>query len=226
MPLAGRKLLPREIAQLNASHWRDVELAKSVAVCLGESGGTIGAWHDNLDEHDEIQSRDLGLMQINIPARGIGGPLEASLRYEGHDGPTSIKVARANVTAAYHLYEQPWTGRSIRRWQPWVAYTTGWATFPEFWIWHQIEGKPVGPWIPTGRYLQQAICGVANWHLWLKKDKTLAEATGLAASHAAHFGVRAELTTRRGYLAFVTPPRPTLPPADGIGPRPRPNDGL
>lgn len=225
MPLAGKKLLPREIAQLGRSHWKDWELVKMVATAMGESAGYVGAWHDN-EYSTGILSRDCGLMQINIRAEKIATPAEEMLRTESLDHVAYWSTAQANVAAAYHLYEQPWPYHDIRRWQPWVAYTTGWATFPSFWVWHQENGKPIGPWLPTGRYLHQAIAGVANFHVMIRKDMTLEAALAYAVKAAAHFGVDADLHARRGYVAFQVPRKPDAPPQDGVGPRPVPNDGV
>lgn len=228
MPLAGKKLLPREIAELGRSHWKNWELVKMVATALGESAGYVGAWHDNGDA--TVTSRDCGLMQINIQARDIGTPTEEMLRTESLDRVVYWSTATANAAAAYRLYEQPWVrpgdDEPIRRWQPWVAYTTGWATFPGFWIWHQLNGKPIGPWLPTGRYLQQAIAGVANFHHMTRQDMTLEGALAYARAGAQHFGVTADLHARRGYVAFTVPEKPEAPPKDGVGPRPVPNNGV
>lgn len=230
MPFSGRHLLPREIAQLGRFHWKNIELVKMVATALGESLGYVGAWHDNIDDSGVATSRDCGLMQISIPAREVGTSVEAVLRTEDLDPSVSTYVAAGNVDAAYHLYEQPWTGRPIRRWQPWVAYTTGWATFPGWWTWHQVEGQPVGPWVPTGRYLQKAIVGISNYHLLIAKDRTVDEAVALAESYSTHFSVAGEVYASEPKvgppaLAWRLPPRPEGPPADGVGPRPIPNDG-
>lgn len=229
MPVAGKQLLPRELAQLGRPHWHDLELVKMVATTLAESLGFVGAYHDN---GDPPASRDCGLMQINVPARLIGSDAELELRTEATTANDIARVARANVLAGYHLYEQPWVrqpqdGADIRRWQPWVAYTTGWATFPSSWVWHQVEGKPVGPWLPTGRYLHQAIVGVANFHLVLAKDKELPVALAMARAAAEHFHLDAEMyATARQRVTFRVGAKPPGPPADGLGPRPEPNNGI
>lgn len=230
MPLAGLRLLARQVAQLGASHWHNAELVKQVATTLGESAAFVGAWHDNVaNDGATVVSRDCGLMQVNIPARLIGTESEAQLRTENMTYDVAIRVARANVEAAYQLYEQPWAREpgepQIRRWEPWVAYTSGIATFPEFWVWHQVNGKPVGPWVQTGRYVQQAIAGVANFHLMIKRDKTLEQALELATAYAVRFGVKAPAVESRGLVTFRVPQPPGGPPLDGIGPRPVPNDG-
>lgn len=225
MPLAGKKLMPREIAELGAAHWADLELVKQVATTLGESLGYVGAYHDN---DTPPTSRDLGLMQINVPARIIGTPAEALLRTESKLAVEWKPVGVKNIEAAFHLYDEPGPNDGKRLWQPWVAYTTGWATFPAWWVWHQDAGsKPVGPWMPTGRYVHHAIVGVANYRLLIARDLKEVGALKLARDYADQFSVGGtDLMLSNGVVRWVkVPPKPTSPPKDGVGPRPRPNTG-
>lgn len=229
--LAGKMLLPREIADELKPYWSNYELTKGIATCLGESAGYIGAWHDNIDDVDNVVSRDCGLMQINIPANKIGSTFEFSLRIESLVPEFYELVVKNNVEAAHALYDQPWTrdGKTdIRRWQPWVAYNSGWATFPEWWVWHQTDGEPTGPWMKAPRYIQRAIVGQMNRKVKITGEWTVQKAYQVAVGYAEHFGVEPGLlyVTDSGTVAFHAPPMPTDPPVDGVGPRPVPNDGL
>jgi hypothetical protein len=228
--LEGKHLLARQIADAGHTHWTNYELTKDVATALGESAGYLGARHDNTDSDGNVVSRDCGLMQINIQARFIGTDLEASLRTTSTDPAVYGPVLANNVQAAVDLYEQPWTRNGqpdIRRWQPWVAYTSGWATFPKFWVWHQVDGVPTGPWVPTGRYVQRAILGQVNRHVLILRDWTPAKALSYARKYAQHFGVDPSVffITAQGLVSYTPPPAPASPPADGVGPRPAPNNG-
>ena len=228
MPYAGKTLLPREIAELCAPYWGGAGLVKAVATCLGESHGSIGAWHDNLDDSGKIKSRDCGIFQVNIPARAVGTADEDNLRTESMDPMIWRPVAEGNVAEAHNLYNQPWTRNdkpAKREWQPWVAYTTGWATFPEWWVWAR---PTLDHWAATGRYVQQAIVGVANYHLLIAKDRNPEQAVFQASQFQKTFKVKGELgyDSDRGVVKWMShPSKPAEPPADGIGPRPRPNDG-
>lgn len=233
MPYAGKTIIPREIAAECHRYWINYELTKAVATALGESAGSLGAWHDNLAAG--VASRDCGLFQINIPASKIGTPDEFALRTESLDPAEYMPVMHTNVDRARQLYLARWMrgGESdIRRWQAWVAYTTGWATFPEFWVWHQdADGNPIGPWIATGRYIQRAICGQMNYHVVIKGDWDIQKALYYGARYAEHFGVKADLIVKPqkngpDVIGFQTPPKPVDPPADGVGPRPVPNNGV
>lgn len=267
--LAGKTLMPRQIAATGHTYWQNYELTKAVAVALAESAGSLGAWHDNLtllSQTDAGQvvanpetgqkmtvldpalgkvrlddgtverhppesmvetSRDCGLYQINIPASQIDTTVEDSLRTVSTDPADYTPVWETNTRHALSLYNQPWTNRTLRRWQPWVAYTTGWATFPNWWVWHQDADKnPVGPWLPTGRYIQRAIAGQMNYHVVIAKDWTATVALSYAHRYAAHFGVADTLyVNTQGIVAWHIPPKPSAPPTDGVGPRPVPNDG-
>lgn len=232
MPLAGKVIIPREIAHQAKAHWANYELTKAIAVALGESAGTLGAYHDNEDAHGNVTSRDCGLYQINISFPKIGTEAEFELRTESLDPIEYEPVMLNNLERARALYDSPWLRdgeRATRLWQPWVAYTQGWATFPEFWIWHQdAEKNPVGPWVKTGRYIQRAISGQMNFHLQILKDWTAEQALFYGKRYAKHFNVNAELRLSKKepfIVGFDTPPIPTEPPADGVGPRPQENDG-
>jgi hypothetical protein len=235
MPLAGKVLQPRDIVDQVASAFPTARV-QATATALGESAGYIGAWHDNTDGQ-VLTSRDCGLMQINIPAQDIGTSHEDSLRTESLDESVYLPVVKHNVEIALELYNTPMVRirpdgtryTDKRRWQPWVAYTSGWAMFPEWYTWHQdASGNPVGPWLATGRYVQRAIRAVANWHLLIKKDMDSDEALAEAKRLAKLFKVTAgELRYNdRNKVYWVAPPAPTNPPADGVGPRPISNDGL
>ena len=216
MPYAGVQLMPRDICALVAPHFPNSKI-KAVAVALGESQGYVGATHVN-----DNDTTDLGLFQINTPNEEVPGNV-------------LLTDAKANVDAAYALYEQPWIRngkQDVRRWQPWVAYTSGWATFPYAWVWHQDpNGNPIGPWLKTGRFLHRAIAGVANWHLLIAKDMTLDQALAFAQSQAELFGVvdgstPIEYQASTGMvISWKYAPAPVRDPADGVGPRPVPNDG-
>lgn len=229
--LAGKQLMPRDIAAHSWAHWRNYELTKATAVALAESGGYLGAWHDNTDDNGAVVSRDLGLYQINQPASVIGTPAEFQLRTDSTDPDVYTPVWDNNTGHAWSLYNQSWVrggGPDIRRWQPWVAYTTGWATFPEWWVWHQdVNGVPVGPWIATGRYIQKAIAGQINAHIVIFQDWSPTTALMYARRYADHFGIKDTLyLNSRGLITWQVPPRPSGEPKDGVGPRPVPNDGL
>lgn len=226
--IAGKVLMPREIGAACHPFWQNYELTKAIATTLAESTGALGAYHDNYADAAMmiLASRDCGLFQKNIPASAVGTPLEFELRTESHVEDIWTPVLAANVKAAAQLYNAPWTGGTRRHWQPWVAYTTGWATFPEWWVWHQdADGKPIGPWNPTGRYIQRAIAGQMNMHVVIEKDMTAEQALSLSARYLDHFGVKGALYVESGILKWKVPPKPAHPPADGIGPRPVANDG-
>lgn len=275
MPLAGKTIIPREIAHQARTYWANYELTKAVATALGESAGSLGAWHDNLAElssldkgdvvlnpelyihmtvldpatgkvrledgtvemhppnSEVVTSRDCGLYQINIPAAKVGTAAEWELRTESLDPADYEPVMANNLARARALYDSPWQrdGKmDIRRWQPWVAYTKGYATFTEFWVWKQdADHNPTGPWVKTGRYIQRAISGQMNYHLLIKKDWNTDQALYYGKRYAKHFGLDAELvlSAKEPYIVgFVTPAIPTQPPADGIGPRPVENNGV
>jgi hypothetical protein len=229
MPFEGKTLMQREIVDFVAPLWPTSKV-KGTAVSLGESKGSLGAYNDNLDG-DFLVSRDCGAMQINIPASAIGTELENSLRTASTDPVVYVPVAEHNFRVGRALYDQPMTrdGKpGWRRWQPWVAYTSGWAMFPEWWVWHQVNGVPAGPWMPSGRFVQQAIRAVANWHLLIAKDMDVKAALAEAERLAEKFNVTTGILdySVRNAVFWHIPPHPTSPPLDGVGPRPVPNDGL
>lgn len=179
MPFEGRQVQPKEIAALcHAQGWRDQDLVKIVATSLAESQGFAEAFNDNLDDEGNVLSRDIGIFQISVTA-----PISEDEQQLLHD-------PEYNVKRAWSLY-------SRRKFNPWVAYKSGWATFPEWWVWTKAEPHH---WAPTGRYIHRALRGVAHFY-------------------AEEFGVEVPM------LDYVIPPRPTDPPADGVGNRPTPNDG-
>jgi hypothetical protein len=229
MPYAGKQLQPRDIVALVNPHWPN-QRVKATATCLAESQGYVGAWHDNLYS-GRVASRDCGLFQINIPSSQIGTQAESNLRTESLDPADYMPVAKWNVDAAYRLWARPWTRdgkKDYRRWQPWVAYSSGWAMFPESWVWHQQDGEPVGPWIPTGRYLHKACRAVANWHLLINGSLDIEGAKAECKRLLDQYGATdcGVSYSDRQAVYVVYPPKPTSPPEDGVGPRPKENDGL
>jgi hypothetical protein len=105
--LAGTRLQPRTVAGLAVSAgWTGLDLYRAVAICGGESAFYTEAHNDNLDANGVVVSRDVGLMEINIPASQIGTASETDL-YD----PTK------NFARAFKLWQS-------RGWQPWVAYNT------------------------------------------------------------------------------------------------------
>jgi hypothetical protein len=227
MPYAGKALMPRTIAEACRPHWMNYELTKAIAVSLGESAGYVGSWHDNLDGNGALKSRDCGLFQINIPAVRVDTYVEEALRTESKDEEVWRPVLTNNILAAERLYNSPVDRWRTRLWQPWYAYTTGWATFPEWWVWKQTNGVPTGPWVATGRYIHKAIAGQMNYHIVILKDWTPEQALYYAARYTKKFGIATgELGVKQGILQWVKiPPKPLTPPANGVGPRPVPNDG-
>jgi hypothetical protein len=230
---AGKTLMPREIAAAARPYWQNFDLTKAIATALGESSGSVGAWHDNPGPNPEdptIVSRDCGLFQDNIAERFVGTPVEFALRTESKDPAVYRPVVENNTERAFELYTSPWFRdghKDIRRWGPWVAYTTGWATFPEAWVWHQDAGNPVGPWVPTGRYIHRAIAGQMNYHVVIKGDWTAQKALDYARFYALHFHVKgATYSIKSGIVAATYDKAPTADPADGVGPRPVPNNGV
>ena len=219
----GKTLMAREWAEIVKDHWPN-QMIKAVGVILAESHGRIGAYNDNLRD-SVIVSRDCGGYQINIPARMIGSDYEKSLRTESLDPAVYMTVARNNVNAMYSLWATKGVFRNgkldYRRWQPSVAYTSGWVPFPRLYAWHHDkEGNPVGPWVVSGRYLHNAIRGVANWHLVISKDQGMTSQEALAWTNlqAQHFGIAdAECEWRysdKKLIYYVPGPMPTKPPTE------------
>jgi hypothetical protein len=234
MPYAGKTIMPRDIgySAYRLTDWRNFELTKAIGTALGESKGSLGAWHDNLDAANNVVSRDCGLFQINIPASQIGTGQEMALRSESLDPAIYETVRDYNTTRALELYNHPWTRNGqpdIRRWEPWVAYTSGWVPFPEWWVWHQdANDKPIGPWVETGRYIHRAIVGQMNLHVVILKDWTVDQGLFYGQRYIDHFGIKGgKIGNKNGAVAWVTtPPQPASPPSDGVGPRPVENDGV
>lgn len=228
LPYAGKQLQPRDAVALVASHWPNSKV-KATATMIAESQLWVGAWHDNFAQDGTLLSRDCGLYQINISGSKVGTAEEDSLRYTGTDPPTVAAVSRGNVDRAYKLWTAPWTrdGKSdYRRWQAWVAYTTGWAMFREAWVWSQIDDGVPGPWVATGRYLHKAVRAVANWYLLIKQDMNADQALAEARRLAMYWGAKGELRySARLAVYWVYPVKPTAPPSDGLGPRPVVNNG-
>lgn len=106
--LLGPQMQPRDIAAgLHAAGFVIVkDLSDGCKVCLSESQGYERAYNDNLNAEGVVTSRDVGLMEINIPAVDIGTPVEEAL----YDPAT-------NFARAFHLF-------SNRGWEPWVGYTS------------------------------------------------------------------------------------------------------
>lgn len=106
--LAGPQLTQRRIAQLaHDVGFRDFDLHIACMVCGAESWRFQNAHNDNLAADGTVKSRDVGLMEINIPASDIGTNKELDL----YDPMT-------NFQRAFALW-------SSRRWQPWAAFNSG-----------------------------------------------------------------------------------------------------
>lgn len=228
--LRGHQLKPREISEAARVQWPGEERPKGVATSLSECQGFAGALNDN--PLNDPPTRDCGIMQISIPITSVDE--EAKLRTESLDPAIYLPVVAYGMKRARALYDTPMTRKGKadkRRWQPWVGYTSGWALFPEWWVWHHEkdangDSVPVGPWNPTGHYIQNAILGCANDYLVIAKTKTEVEALTYAQRQQARFHVEGELGIRGGRIAWVArPAKPTEPPLDGHGPRPIENDG-
>jgi lysozyme-like protein len=107
--LRGVQVQPRDLAGLAyAAGWTDAQrLLEAVLVCLAESQGYDRAINDNLDDNGNVLSRDVGMLQINIPADKIGTDEEKQLYDHEY-----------NWFRARQLYDR-------RGWQPWVAWNKG-----------------------------------------------------------------------------------------------------
>lgn len=178
-------------------------------------------------------SRDCGLGQINIPWRLVGTETETNLRTESKDPLIYKPVARKNIQAVAALYTSPWIfpsgHRGWREWQAWVAALTGWCWYPEFYCWHRdANGQPVGPWVPTGRFLQKAIRAVVNHDLLIAKKWTDPRKAVEAGERLAEiYGVtKGELAyDAKKFVYWKYPTAPTSPPADPWAAYPKRNDG-
>lgn len=106
--LLGVQMQARKIAKLayDVGIMDAQELVTAVAVCLAESQGFDRAYNDNMNDQDQVTSRDVGLWQINIPATQIGSQAEEDL-YDREN----------NAQAMYALYTR-------RGWQPWAAFNS------------------------------------------------------------------------------------------------------
>lgn len=106
--LAGKRLGPRGVTKLafNAG-FRDLDLYLAVMVCGSESWFFTQARNDNIDDATgAIKSRDVGLMQINIPASQIGTQVE-----------NDLYIPEKNFARAFSMWQN-------RKWQPWVGFTS------------------------------------------------------------------------------------------------------
>lgn len=196
MPYAGRQIPASEIAEMLWDlGWRDTDLIDMTATILGESGGWTEAYNDNLDSKGRVTSRDIGLAQINIRARDIGTSRERKL-----------KDPKYNLQQARKLFDTRETLVKRRRFNPWYAFTTGWATFPEWWVFRSAEAAKARnlprEWTPTGRYLHQALIGVTNFY-------------------AKKYGI----THPDPFVKLPDPPKMPSKPPKGDGPRPVKNKG-
>jgi len=146
------------------------------------------------DDARKILSRDIGLGQINIRAKDIGTKREMDLR-----------VPANNIRAIKALFDTRETLVKRRRFNPWYAYTKGWATFPEWFVFstaEQAEATGVARhWKPTGRYIHKAVVGVANFY---------AEEFGIQPGQLLSLPAEPEKPKKRPF---------------GDGPRPKENKG-
>lgn len=101
--LAGKQLQLRQVIDYaHIAGFRDDDLVIAAMVCGAESWRYTRAFNDNTDG-----SRDVGLMEINIPKSAIGTAQEEAL-YD----PAN------NFARAFAMWK-------TRKWQPWVSYNTG-----------------------------------------------------------------------------------------------------
>ena len=174
---------------------------------------------------EQVASRDCGVMQINIPARLLGTEAELALRTESHDRDEATRVALQNLHAAAELFITPWVAGRKRQWQPWVAWTSGWAPYPEAWCWSRVTPDT---WVATGRFLHKAIRGVANEH-WKAGDLSLTgalhEAERLASFYKITKGILwIDPKNQSQGVQWRYPPKPTAP--GSAADYPKPNAGL
>lgn len=221
---AGKTIMARDYAREARRYWQNYDLTKAIAKAGAESHFQLGSWNDNPNGF-----RDCGVDQISIPPSQIGTDEEFKLRTESKDPAVWKPVLTYSVERAWQLYNTPWQrdGQpAIRRWQPWVAYTSGWAMFPYAWVWHHEEDENgdlhgIGPWVPTGRYLFKAIAGQMNNLIVNEKLWTPEKALLYAGKYAAHFGVNdgSKPLLSGGIVIWQYPPKPTSTPSgDGIYP--------
>lgn len=109
--LAGTQLSQRAIVDLAiGAGWAAAhELAVVGMIAGGESWRYSRARNDN-----DNGSRDVGLMQINIPHDQVGTSVEEEL----YDPVVNMRAAR-------RLYMTPLSSSTHRLWTPWVAFNTG-----------------------------------------------------------------------------------------------------
>jgi hypothetical protein len=86
----------------------------------------------------------------------------------------------------------------------------------------------VGPWVPTGRYIHRAIAGQMNFHIVIKKDMSAESALkALNRYYLPHFAItEADFSIVNGIISVKYAPAPKEKPSDGVGPRPKRNDGV
>ncbi len=106
--LKGHQWQPRDIAAVcyDEGFTDAVELVTAVAINLAESQGYDHAYNDNFDASGKLLSRDVGIMEINIPASQVGTAKELEL----YDVPTCIGRGRV-------LFE-------ARGFQPWASFNS------------------------------------------------------------------------------------------------------
>jgi hypothetical protein len=215
----GHTLMAREICMYVDRHWPN-QRVKGVATVLSESKGRMGAYNLNKNSAGEVVSKDCGPWQDNITAALIGSETESKLMTESNDPKVIADVMSYSTQWAYNL----WITRNVfrdgkldyRRWGPWVGYTSGWATYEQLYAWHHdVDGKPVGPWVETARNLHKAIRGVANW-LWMTKQAlTRGGALEWAQKQATFWGVPEscvwKFDEKKG-VYFIPGKPPTEPP--------------
>lgn len=193
--------------------------------------------HLTADAGGTVLSRDCGIYEFNIPASQIGSDTEFALRTESREPTEYMPVFKNSVAKAWDYYMTGWMRNGqhdIRRWQAWAAYTSGWATFPGSWVWHHdADGKGIGPWVPTGRYIFNAIAGQMNNMVVNEKLWTPETALAFGNKYAIHFGIvigdgklgLAKDSLGNMIVRWTFPPAPKLPPIDGSGSYPIPNNG-
>lgn len=135
--LQGAKLSPQQtIDRLYRAGFTDVqELAIGFSVMMGESGGYLKAWHNNVVLADDltpkldgdgkmtIVSTDLGFIQRNVkhptPVKVLpnADDVQAFIEVLWYDHP---ELARADESAK--IAKELWDARG---WTPWYAYLNG-----------------------------------------------------------------------------------------------------
>ena len=216
----GKQLMAREFCIYVEPHWPN-QRVKAVATGMGESHLRVGAYNDNYDHNGVKVSRDCGVFEDNINDNLIGTDIERKLRTESLFKEDWEPVVKYNVRWFYGL----WATKNVirdgkldyRRWNPSVAYTSGWVTNPMLYAWHHdIQGNPVGPWVVTGRYLHMAIRGVANYDHIIMNRTDATQALAWANYQASEWGIP-ETWCKWAYskekgVYFVPGPKPTQPP--------------